>query len=147
MDKLLEQAQDFISEFQTASVKGHANDSNKKIPRSQVKWSPPAGSHYKANYDGAVFRETGEASLGVVIRNSKKIPLPYSIKLVEALAAHQAVQLAWEIGLHSVELEGDSKVIFKALVNTEDNFGPFGHIIEDTKLLLRPFSTVSKREK
>ena len=37
VEKLLEQAQDFISEFQTASVKGHANDSNKKIPRSQVK--------------------------------------------------------------------------------------------------------------
>lgn len=41
------------------------------IQSSSVSWSPPSSSPFvKVNFDGAVFKETGEAGLGVMIRDS-----------------------------------------------------------------------------
>lgn len=68
----------------------------------------------KMNYDGAVFRETNEAGIGVVIRDSegrmlaslaKRITLPQTVTDVEAVAARWAVLLARELNLSSIILE------------------------------------------
>ena len=54
----------------------------------------------KMNYDGAVFKDSNEVGLGVVIRYdkgevmaalAKKIPLPLSVELLESLAARRVV--------------------------------------------------------
>ena len=52
---------------------------------SAVTWSPPRAPFLKINYDGAVFRDSNSAGLGVVVRDStggvlaslaENIPLP-----------------------------------------------------------------------
>ena len=69
---------------------------NSSPQQSRPKWEPPPPSLLKINFDGAVFRETEEAGLRVVVRDShgqvlaslaEKIKLPSSSDEVEALAA------------------------------------------------------------
>ena len=110
--------------------------------RTTVSWKPPAMGRVKINYDGAVFNKTGEAGIGVIIRNpqgvvmaslSQRIPFPHSVEAVEATAARVAVQLAYDLGFKEVEVEGDSINIVQALSQTEPNYTLYGHIINDTK--------------
>ena len=39
------------------------------VPTLDIKWQPPRWIKFKANYDGAVFQETNEAGIGVVVRD------------------------------------------------------------------------------
>ena len=109
---------------------------------SDSKWKPPDKDEFKTNYDGAVFQETNETGIGVVIRNdegevlgalSEKIALPGSVVTVEMLAARRAVHFALEIGISHSVFEVDSEIIDKALSTDVTPFSSFGHIVEDTK--------------
>ena len=96
----------------------------------------------KINFKGAVFKETEEAGLGIVVRDSQgkvlaslveKIRLPSSSNEVEALATIQAITLAMDLNLPSFIVEGDSKVVISALRNKEESFSSFGHLISSIK--------------
>ena len=59
------------------------------------------------NYDGAMFRESDNAGIGVVIRDSegqvlaalsKQLVKPPSMEILELLAARQAVKFTAELG-------------------------------------------------
>ena len=94
----------------------------------------------KTNYDGAMFGESDQAGLGVVIRNSEgqvmvalseKIKKPHSAQSVELLAARRAVTFCIETGFQNSIFEGNSELVIKwlrgkGLVNSQD-----GHIIQD----------------
>ena len=65
----------------------------------------------KANFDGAVFADSGEAVVGVVIQNengevmaalSEKIALPSSVDVLEMVAARRAAVFAVELGFQRV---------------------------------------------
>lgn len=71
-------------------------------PVRAEKWKPPDSGCLKTNFDGAVFVDSGEAGIGVVIRDSrgqvlaslsKRIPNPSSVAVLELLAARRAVTL------------------------------------------------------
>ena len=60
----------------------------KQTQTARVKWTAPNRNVYKTNFDSAMFHDSGEAGLDVVIRNhegevmtelSEKIPLPPSV--------------------------------------------------------------------
>ena len=60
------------------------------------KWYPPTAGEVKTNYDGAMFRESDKAGIGVVIRDSEgqvlaalseQIVKPPSVEILELLAA------------------------------------------------------------
>ena len=53
--------------LQFRSVRGEP--SNSKLPLRR-KWVPPGSGEFKANFDGAMFNESDEAAVGVVIRDS-----------------------------------------------------------------------------
>ena len=98
--------------------------------------------HLKINFDGAVFKETEEAGLGVAVRNShgkvlaslaEKIKLPSSLDEVEALAAVRAITLALDLNLPSFIVEGDSEVVISALRKEEESFSSFGHLLFSIK--------------
>ena len=72
------------------------------LPKQHVRWNPPPSTSLKINFNGAVFHETDEAGLGVVVHDhqgrvmasmSEKIKLPSSSNEVEALAAVRAISL------------------------------------------------------
>ena len=103
---------------------------------SDSKWKPPNKDKFKTKYDGAVFQETNEAGIGVVIWNdegevlgalSEKIALPGSVVMVEMLAARRAIQFALEIGITHSVFEGDSENIYKALSTDVTPLSSFGH--------------------
>ena len=107
---------------------------------SQLHWSPPDQNQYKANFDGAVFKRTNSAGLGVIIRDNKgavigalamRIPLPQFVATIEALACRHAVQCAIKIGLHDVIFEGDAAVVIQAIKHGLANQSLYGHIVGD----------------
>lgn len=92
------------------------------------------------------------ARLGVVIRNSEgsviaalseKVPLPPSVDDLEAIAWRRSATLAIKIGLQEVIFEGDSKVVYKHLLNNSPSFASFGHIIDETRRLVSNFRFAS----
>ena len=125
---------------------------NSSPQQSRPKWEPPPLSLLKINFDGAVFRETEEAGLGVVVRDShgqvlaslaEKIKLPSSSNEVEALAAIQAITLAMDLNLPSFIVEGDSEVVISALRSKEESLSSFGHLISSIKHYLVSCNCVS----
>ncbi|XP_030941854.1 uncharacterized protein LOC115966848 [Quercus lobata] len=113
--------------------------------RAQAQWSPPPMDCFKVNFDGAIFLELGKAGLGVVIRNwqgnvmaslSEQAPLPISPDIVEAMAAAREISFAQELGIRPFILEGDSDVVIKTFMATEDSLSSFGHIISLAKSTL-----------
>ena len=115
---------------------------------SRVVWSPLPHPIFKVNFDGAVFKESNSAGIGVVIRDdlvqvmasmSKNIPFPSSVDEVEALAIVRALCFAQEVGFSSVILEGDSERVAKSLRSEESSFASFGHLIEDAKVISKSF--------
>ena len=90
-----------------------------------------------------MFQDTGEAGLGVVIRNhdgevmaalSEKIPQPSSVTLLEILAARRAAIFVHEVGLWNSIMEGDSETVIKALQGGDMFQSAFGHLFRDTLL-------------
>ena len=68
----------------------------------------PCFIKFKANFDGAMFNESDEAGVGVVIKDSmgqviatmaEKIRKPHSMECLEMVAARHAVVFAAEISL------------------------------------------------
>lgn len=71
----------------------------------------------KTNYDGAMFGESDEAGIGVIIQNSdgevmvtlsKKIQKPSYVEVLELLAVRQAMSFTLELGFINSTFEGDS---------------------------------------
>ncbi|XP_030948953.1 uncharacterized protein LOC115972857 [Quercus lobata] len=117
-----------------------------------IRWSPPANSAIKLNFDGSVFQEFDDADLGVVARDSKglvlaplveKVLQPNSVAELEAMAAVCALNFAQELNLSSIILECDSEIIFKALRSNEDSLFPYGHLIAEAKLISDSFCSIT----
>ena len=66
---------------------------------------------------------------------SEQIHLPFSLDMVEAMAAARATSFALEIGLSSFILEGDAQAVIKILNSEEESFSPFDHILASAKYL------------
>lgn len=110
LSQLLDQAKDRLLEFFQ-----HLNPAPPSTVRTDSCWRPPDSSSFKINFDGALFSQEKRAGIGVVIRNeaglvmaplTQQIPLPSSVLEVETLAARGALELAIEIGVNRVILEG-----------------------------------------
>ena len=109
---------------------------------SDSKWKLLDKDEFKTDYNGAVFQDTNEAGIGVVIQNdegevlgalSEKIAMPGSVVTVEMLAARRVVHFALEIGITHSVFEGDSEIIDKALSTDVTPLSSFGHMVKDTK--------------
>jgi hypothetical protein len=81
-----------------ACLEEYANGSEVPIPQVpipilEVRWQPPRRCKFKVNYDGAVFQETNEVGIGVIVRDSigkvmasivQKVHYPQSVESIEA---------------------------------------------------------------
>ncbi|KAF3968437.1 hypothetical protein CMV_007675 [Castanea mollissima] len=91
---------------------------------AEVKWSASPRNKLNINVDKAVFKNTGEARIGVIIRHSqghvvgeqsKKIPFPIGAIEAEALAVEVGILFASDLGMAEVILESDSWNVVKAV--------------------------------
>ena len=150
LSQIIPSARQLLQEFNEVHPSVPVQNSNPQ--QLWPKWEPPPTSLLKVNFDGAVFKETEEAGLGVVIRDShgqvlaslaEKIKLPSCSDEVEALAAVRAIILAMDLNLPSFIVEGDSEVVISALRSEEDSFSSFGHLISSIKHFLVSCNCVS----
>ena len=59
--------------------------------------------------------------------------LPFSVAVVEVIAAKTALQFAKDIGLSSIILEGDSKIVIDGLKITYSFLNEHGHLLVEAK--------------
>ena len=107
----------------------------------EKKWNPPPLNSYKTNFDGAMFNESNEVGIGVVIRNckgeimvalSEKIQKPQFVVALEMLATKRAVLFARECGIQQSSFEGDSKFVINSLRHGELLHSSVGYLLKDT---------------
>ena len=84
-----------------------------------------------------------KSGLGIVIRDnaglviascSQLLPQAYLTCEVEALASVKALTFAQVVGISKAILEGDSKMLMKALVCDDVSMASHGSLIEDMKV-------------
>lgn len=124
----------------------------KQTRTARAKWTTPNRNGYKTNFDGAMFHDSREAGLGVVIRNhegevmaalSEKIPLPPSVTQLELLATRRAALFVQEVGLSNSILEGDLEIIINSLRKGDMFQYAFGHLIQDTLIYVNSLQSFS----
>ncbi|KAK9995833.1 hypothetical protein SO802_020519 [Lithocarpus litseifolius] len=90
-----------LADFQRAN--SMVDPQSRSSSHSGIQWSPPPVGEIKVNFDRAQFINMGKAGLGVVIRDSRgqalatlseQASLPFSPKIVEAMAAARAISFA-----------------------------------------------------
>ena len=95
-----------------------------KILLKKKKRRPPPQDCFKTNFDRALFNESNEASLGIVIRNSEgqvmatlleKIKKPPSVVTLDLLAARRAAAFVSKTGFQQSCFESDTKIVIKSL--------------------------------
>ncbi|KAK9987950.1 hypothetical protein SO802_028189 [Lithocarpus litseifolius] len=98
-----------------------------------------------------MFRDMGKVGLRVVIRDSRgqtlaslseQASLPFSLEIVEAMAAARAISFAQGLSFTSFILEGDSTNIIKALKSDEEFLSPFVHILSSAKSMVVAGSSI-----
>nr|POF03114.1 hypothetical protein CFP56_63925 [Quercus suber] len=101
---------------------------------------------FKANVNGAIFKESNSAGIGVVVRDSqgwvlatllKKVEGVQEAEVIETLAIRRAIRFAIETSFNCVIIESDSLGVVKAIQDSADSTCHFGHIIEDMKQLAK----------
>ena len=135
-----------------ALIQEYTNIQSKEQRRSpqnsKVSWQPPTSNKYKVNFDGAIFRESKEGGIGVVVRDqqglviatlSQRVKTCLSAEMIEARAAKRAIQFALEIGIFDANFEGDSELIIREISSQEAMHTVYGLVLEDAKALLHLF--------
>ena len=114
----------------------------------RVHWIPLPPLSLKINFDGAVFMDSSEVGLGVVVCNHlrvvtasllEKVRLPSSLNDVEWMATGKAISFAIDLNLPSIIIEGDSEVVITVLWSKSESLSSFGHLITSTKQSLDAF--------
>ena len=137
-----------LHEFQMAQD----NSVQQQVVAHPTHWLPCPPNQYKANSDGAIFKNSGVAGLRAVVRDSKgmviavlsdHIALPPTVEDVEALACKRAISFSIELRLLDVVFKGDSEIIHKHLILDSPCLAAFGHIIGDSRRLISSLRNAS----
>ena len=74
---------------------------------------------------------------------SHNINLPISVVELKTLAAAKALEFSIDPGFVSALLEGDSKIVMKALMDDSPSLASFGLLIWDVKTYVEQFQCIS----
>jgi ribonuclease HI len=145
---IIKQAETVIKDYNQAQS-GEILRCNQEEQPASGKWTNPQQGWYKVNFDAAVDKQGERIGLGTVIRNHlgdlvamkslTRVGLFEPIA-AEALAAAMAVQLAQEMGLSQINMEGDAKMITEAVRSNAPDWSKRGHLIDDIRYGLQNFT-------
>ena len=147
LEKIADQAQHFLMEFQQT----RSRPTSKKLPKKIIQKPPDPGT-LKKNFDGFVFEDLGAVGIGVVVQNSsgtivvalsELVPCPSSVLALETIAAQRVVLFLQELNLHGSILKGDSESSISAIKNQCFHHPDVGHIIKDIMSLVGSFQYFS----
>ena len=121
-------------------------------PHCRQVWSPPAGSVFKVNGDGAVFAQQRKSGVGVVIRNCEGLLMgALSMKLNQQLGSLEAEAKAYELGIlfardmgfHEIAHEGDTVMVSNAISGISPPPSSIASVVCEISSLLSAFSSFS----
>ncbi|XP_042969074.1 uncharacterized protein LOC122301757 [Carya illinoinensis] len=125
------------------------NRRDSQVCTSEDAWNAPPSTWFKANWDGAVDRAKGQIRIGVIIRdcNGQVIATMRDKKqmfadplLAESYGALAAAQLALDLGLQRIVLEGDSLQVTKTLQEEKEAWSCASMIMSETRTCLKHFA-------
>ncbi|KAL8491613.1 hypothetical protein ACS0TY_023274 [Phlomoides rotata] len=102
--------------------------------------------------DAAFFKDTMEMGLGMVLRDDhgdfivgRSLVLPgcYAVDVSEAYGVYEALSWIKHLGVHSVVIEMDAKLVFDALKGSTSSRSVFGNVIASCKIIFNSLSDVS----
>lgn len=140
-------ARDYIRNFN--NLISIPPSSRRAVPQ---RWCPPTSDCWKVSFDGAMFGESDEAGIGVVIRNSngkvratlsEKIKKPPTVDILELVAAKRVVLFSLETGTTKSVLEGDAETAMRVLQHGGWESAQGGHLIKDIFAFKNPFKSIS----
>ena len=132
-----------VTDFQRANASDATQP--RSFGQSRTQWTPPGEGEIKVNFDGAQFKDLGKAGLGVIIWDSRgqalaslseQSHLPFSLEIVEVMAAARAISFAQALGFTSFILEGDSVNVIKSMQSNDESLSPYGHILSSAKSMV-----------
>ncbi|KAA3455720.1 reverse transcriptase [Gossypium australe] len=106
----------------------------------KTKWRSPSGSKVKVNFDGAFSERTKQSASKVVARDSSGYVLISTAEIhhgvtstfaAEAIACKKATQIAIEIQMREVSIEGDSLTVIKKCKKGDFDRSLIGPYIND----------------
>lgn len=89
-----------------------------------LSWKAPPLGYVKLNFDGSLIKESGEACLGVILRDSqlsvlmvasKKERGAFDVDGIETLTTFRELQLTWNLGITHLILHGDSMLTLETI--------------------------------
>ncbi|KAK8684137.1 hypothetical protein V6N13_040169 [Hibiscus sabdariffa] len=119
-----------------------------RSPPIQAKWEAPLENVVKVNFDSAFSHQMLQSVSGVICRGytgsilaACSLPHKYvrDAFMAEALACHQAVTFACELGFTRVVLEGDSRTVIQKCQSFLIDASLISPVIADIKLICRNF--------
>lgn len=138
---LKKRARDFLDEFQRANTHLSLNSNMD----GSTCWCPPALTHFKLNFDAAIFSNQAASGVGVIIRNdrgevmaslSAKGPPATSSEEAEIMACRRAMEFAIECGFSKLIVDVDNKTVMSSLRSKKCSPSRLGHIFQDMVCLL-----------
>lgn len=112
-------------------------------------WKPPSSGSFKVNWDASLNFNSEVVGLGCVIRNGEGIAIAAKCCVckavvdpvcAEAMAALAALDFYSELGVVSIECEGDSLQIIKGVSSTGHSLDRIGHFLDAIKQKAASFS-------
>ncbi|XP_062157888.1 uncharacterized protein LOC133865460 [Alnus glutinosa] len=120
-------------------------------PRGQIshdRWLRPAVNSIKFNWDAALDDRKKIMGMGIIARDHHGdvkaamcdvIPYIRDPSVAEAIAARRAVQFAHNMGVQSMELEGDAREIILALRSSAEVDSSVGNLVLEARRMLETF--------
>ena len=102
------------------------------------------GGHAQMQLFRAVVDECGFIDMNgqMVASTAETFPLPFSVIVVEVIAATKALRFVNDLGLPSIVLEGDYKITIDSLVGENSYLTKYGHLVDETKELAKDFTYI-----
>ena len=143
-------AHTIMEEYQAAYNQTESSSQVLQQQDNLRRWEVPRETMYKINVDGALLKTPKIAGMGVIIRNNEGLPMASLMAsrhyvtdpaAAELFAAIQGLQLAHDIGIRRIILEGDSLNTMKALCGCVEEYSNswLGNEVMEARHLLEKF--------